>query len=302
MPFLIFAFALLALGERIGGKLCSVTMEGESEASYSYYYITHSLVACIFFIFSGGFSISVNGFTLLYSVCLAASVILSMLVTMMSLRCMSVLGTGILSTPLTLLLTALSGALIWGEPITLSVCLKILVTSVAAAVIFLDTKATKKQGADTEIGGTRVNFGKYVPLMLASVVLTVIQTLITKSFAVSERVTDEHSFYLLTNVVMLVFGIVMLLSGSIKKPGALRSGLSFFKFKRTLSAVGNVVMSNLKTLVTLPLLSLVNVSVFSPVTSAWGIIVGVLVSLIFKERLGVFSYAAAIIATVAIFI
>jgi drug/metabolite transporter (DMT)-like permease len=44
------------------------------------------------------------------------------------------------------------------------------------------------------------------------------------------------------------------------------------------------------------------VSVYTPVTSALGIVSGVIGSLIFRERLGVFSYLAAAAAIIAVII
>ena len=301
MTFLLITFAALAFGERIFGKLCSAAINGESRASYGYYYVTHSLLACVFFLLSGGFSFNLNLYTLLYSVALAAAILLNMLTSLLMLRCMNILGSGILATPLTLLLTALSGVIIWSESLTISVYLKIIITTASAFFIFLDigghrVKFESRKNDDT------VNVKRYLPLMLASVLLTVLQTVITKAFATSDRVTDEHSFYLMTNVIMLGFGFVLLFTSGGKGRGSFRAGFSFFKPGKVLSTVGNVVVSNLKSLVTLPLIEMLDVSLFSPINSALGIVVGVLVSLLFKERLGIFSYIAAAVAIVAIFV
>ncbi len=303
MPFLILIYALSKISESFSHKFCSASMAGESGTSYGYYYVTHSLVACIFFILSGGFSISINTATLLFSVALAAVILINMLVSMLKLRYMNVLGAGILTTPLNLLLIALAGNLLFGEDITLSVCLKILVTTVSAVLIFIDIQRNKERDNDKENDkGGRIDLKRYVPLMLLSVLLGAIQTLLLKAFVISESVTNEHSFYLLTNVFMLLWGVVMLITSALKGRGNLKAGLSFFKPKRVLSTFGNVVSSNVTSLVTVPILVGINVSIFSPVSSAWSIVVSVIVSLIFKERLGLFSYLAAAVGILAIFV
>ena len=138
--------------------------------------------------------------------------------------------------------------------------------------------------------------------MFISVILGASQTLIMKSFAISKSVTNEHSFYLLTNVVILIWGIILLLSSVISEHGNFRNGLSFFKPKRVLSSVGNVVSSNINSLVTMPIMAAVNISLFSPLSSAYGIVANVLVSLLFKEKLGIYSYIGTAIAILAIFI
>jgi drug/metabolite transporter (DMT)-like permease len=47
---------------------------------------------------------------------------------------------------------------------------------------------------------------------------------------------------------------------------------------------------------------MINVSVFSPLSSALGIVLSVVISLIFKEKLGIFSYIGAAVAVLAIFV
>ena len=138
--------------------------------------------------------------------------------------------------------------------------------------------------------------------MLISVLLVVIKTLLVKAFVISERVTNEHSFYLLTNVFMLSWGVIMLITSALKGRGNLKTGLSFFKPRRVLSTFGNVVSSNVTSLVTVPILVGINISIFSPVSSAWSIVVSVIISLIFKEKLGLFSYLAAAVGILAIFV
>jgi drug/metabolite transporter (DMT)-like permease len=45
-----------------------------------------------------------------------------------------------------------------------------------------------------------------------------------------------------------------------------------------------------------------DLSVYTPVSSAIGVIVAVIASVIFRERLGIFSYLAAAVACVAVII
>jgi len=303
MPFLIIIYATSSFGCRVGGKLCSSAMEGESKASYGYYYIIHSLASCIFFVISGGFSVSVDLVTLLFSLALAATILLGMLVSMLSLRYMNVLGVGLLTTPLNLLLITVFGIIIWDEESSLSTWLKILVTSLSAFLIFFDVRASeRKRGNKSRSQNGSVDLKKFIPLMLFSALLGVIQTLLTKAFAVSDEVANEHSFYLLTNLVMLLLGAVIVLVNAAKDRSSIRDGLSFFKAKRVLPTVGNVVISNINTLATVPLMAAIDISLFSPLSSAYGILIGVVVSLFFREKLGIFSYLAAAVAILAIFI
>ena len=153
MPLLIALYALSRFGESFSQKITSGAMSGQSKVSYGFYYITHSLIACIFFIISGGFSISVNLPTFLYSVALGGSILINMLVAILILRCMNVLGSGILSTPLSLSLIAVAGNLMFGEEITTSTLMKIIVTSVSAVLIFIDVRMTEKKTSGEKESG-----------------------------------------------------------------------------------------------------------------------------------------------------
>lgn len=303
MPLLIVLFAMSKFGEGFSQKIASGAMSGESKVSYGFYYVTHSLIACIFFVISGGFSISVNLPTFIYSVMLGGSILINMLVSMLILRCMNILGSGVLSTPIQLSLIAVASNLIFGEEITSSTLMKIIVTSFSAVLIFIDIRITEKKAKGEKESAKRyVDLKKYIPLLLISVTLGAFQTLLLKSFVISESVTNEHSFYFLTNVMMLSWGVIMLLAGTLKGRKNLKEGLSFFKPKRIFSAASNVVCANVGTLLQVPILTMINVSVFSPLSSALGIVLSVVISLIFKEKLGIFSYIGAAVAVLAIFV
>ena len=65
---------------------------------------------------------------------------------------------------------------------------------------------------------------------------------------------------------------------------------------------GNVICSNVGSLMGILLIALIDVSVYSPVTSALTILAGVAGSLLLRERLGLLSYLAAALACVAMVI
>ena len=72
--------------------------------------------------------------------------------------------------------------------------------------------------------------------------------------------------------------------------------------KRALVFVGNTVCNNVGSLVGILLIAIIDVSVYSPLVSALGIISGVAASLIFRQRLGALSYLAAVFACGAMFL
>ena len=299
MPFLIILYAVTAFSNSALSKTCSTTVTG-GRARYAAYYSVHSFIACIFYTISSGFNLSVNLPTLIYSVVFALLILANMLVSMLILRRMNVLGAGILSTPLRLIVIATMGALLFGESITSTVIIRITLMSVAAVLIFIDVRKRGKKKSDSS--DKRVDLKKYLPLMLLSVMLNASQTIVTKSFAVSTVVTDENSFYLLTNVVMLLVALIMLSCELLRYRESVREALGIFQPKRILPTVGNVVSSNINSLVIIPILAVTDVAVFTPLTSAYGIVVGVMVSLLFREKLGIYSYLAAAVAIITMLV
>ena len=128
------------------------------------------------------------------------------------------------------------------------------------------------------------------------------QTVISKLFAISETVTDEHSFYLMTNVFMLLSALSAFAVLSIKERGGIRDSLVILTPKKLAPTVLNVVSNNTCSLVMIPLLAAVDLSFFTPLTAAYGVIVSVVASLCFKEKLGVYSYLGAAVAIIAMII
>ena len=303
MGFWVFIYALSMIGDKATNKLTSVVMDGENRSTYYSHCAIRSLVACLFFFMLGGFSISINTKTLLFSLGYGLSILAYILINLFSLRFMNVLGAGILSTPLNLILTAVMGVLLWEEDITLSRYLAIILTSVSALLIFIDIRHLAKQDNKGKSDAGRVNLKAYIPLMLLSVVFAVIQNLFLKAFAISTDVTDENSFYFLTNFVILAWGLIMLGIQSFSNIGEVKTGLkSFFTFKRALPSVSNVLLGNVAAIALMPILKEIEISNFTPLSSAYMIIVSVFVSLLFKERLGIFSYISALVAIAAMFV
>ena len=78
--------------------------------------------------------------------------------------------------------------------------------------------------------------------------------------------------------------------------------MSFDKAVNLASIVGNTVCSNIGSLAGLLLISQMSVSVYTPISSALGILSGFIASLCFREKVGILSYLAALGAFVAIII
>jgi drug/metabolite transporter (DMT)-like permease len=266
----------------------------------------HSAIACIFYFFSGGASVRLNAATLLYALALALLILINMLIGMLKLRYASILGAGILISPINIIFTSLCGVIIFSEKIAPSTYYKVALMTVSALLIYADLRVrTKKEGAPTKAEDAkkpRTDLKKFFPLALAGVLFGALQNVIPKLFAMSDAVTDEHSFYLMTNVFMLMAALSSFAFLSVKNKENLKSSLVIFEPKRLAPTVLNVVSNNIGSLVIIPILATVNLSVYTPVSAAYGVVVSVVASLCFREKLGIYSYLGAAVAILAMII
>ena len=224
---------------------------------------------------------------------------------MLKLRYASILGAGILVSPFSIMFTSLCGVLIFSETIAYTTYIKVALLTVSALLIYLDLRVrTSKNGnvTDPEKEKPKADLKKFFPLAALGVVFGAIQTIIPKLFALSDTVTDEHSFYLMTNVFMLLSALSYFAFLSVKSKENFKDSLVIFEPKRLAPTVLNVVSNNVSSLVLIPILAAVNLSVYTPVSSAYGIVVSIVASLCFKEKLGVFSYLGAAVAIIAMII
>ena len=305
MTAYILIFGITTFTNSIFSKLCSNATRGTSKTTYALYYALHSAIACVFYFFSGGASVKLNTVTLLYSLALALLILLNMLISMLKLRYASILGAGILVSPISIMFTSLCGVLIFSETIAATTYIKVALLTVSALLIYFDLRVRTGKSESSDRAAEekpKADLKKFFPLALAGVVLGAIQTIIPKMFALSDSVTDEHSFYLMTNVFMLLSSLFYFTLLSAKNKDNLRDSLVIFEPKRLAPTVLNVVSNNICSLVLIPILAAVDLSVYTPVSSAYGIVVSVVASLCFREKLGVYSYLGAAVAMLAMII
>jgi drug/metabolite transporter (DMT)-like permease len=299
----IFIFAALLFLSYVGGKVfakfCSNLVVGGSVASYTLYCIFNGCVACVFFFIMGGFRLSVNLPTLIYSVIFAWIVIFST-VGLVAYKLADVATVTILTGTCGLIATSALGAILFRETVETVTVIRILIMLVAMVCNVLDQR--KPTAVRTEAPRPKRKLPLLICVILAVTLSNAAVTVITKFYALDPHVTDENSFFFFTNVFLILFSSVAFLWDSIRHREHFHDAVKLLRPKKAVALVGNTVCSNVSSLVGILLIALIDVSVYSPLTSALGIISGVAASLLFREKLGVLSYLAALIACVAVFI
>ena len=292
--------ALSALGGRIFSKICSNNVTGGSKAKYTLFLIVNGAVACLFFWVSSGLHLALNLTTLLYSAAYAAIVTVSLIAGLMIYRFATIAGVNILSSAVGLVGSLIAGVFLFNESVDWRHFLRIGIMLLAAFFVFLDTK--RHEAPQREVFpriSRRYRLTKI--LVLTAMLLTGLgNTVITKAFAMSERVTDENSFFFLTNALIIAGALVVFVIECIRNRGEFSQSIRLLRPKQLVSLAGNTVCSNVGSLVSIRLMALMAVSVYTPVSAAVGIFLSLIGSWIFREKLGVYSYLAAAISVIAV--
>lgn len=300
VPLLFLLTAVVGLGSKAFSKLCSNMLTQNSVSKYSLVLMINSLVACFFFGLFSGFSISVNTTTLIYSLIYAVIAATSVIFGFVVYRYTSISNVNIVSSSCTMICTAIIGWVFFFEDVNTLNIIRIIIMLFAIVLVFLDQR--KRDIVDNSTISQKRNI---IPLILIIAVITACgcaNTVVLKSFAMSEAVTDENSFFFFTNVILLFASLIAFAISCLRKKGEFRSSVKLLRPKKLISIAGNTFCANISSFVSVLIVAQLDVSIYSPISSALGIIVGLVGSLIFREKLGVFAYVAAAVAGLAVII
>ena len=301
IPFLFLLTAIVGLGSKVFSKLCSNILIQNSVAKYSLVLIINSFVACLFFGIFGGFKISVNSVTLLYSIIYAAIAAVSIVSNVIVYRYASISNANIVSSSCSMVCTAIAGWIFFSEEIDILNVIRLLIMIVAIVFVFFDQKK-KESTIKPTVERKKGNVFALAVIISIIAICGCANTVVLKAFAGSKRVTDEKSFFFLTNVFLLIVSLVVFIVACLHKKGEFKDSVHLLHPKQLIAIGGNTVCSNVSSLVSVLIVARLDVSIYSPISSALGIIVGLVGSLMFKEKLGVFAYIAAAIACIAVVI
>lgn len=299
VPLLLLLSALVSLGARAFSKLCSNMIVGHSVARYTLYCAVTGVVACIFFFVSDGFRVDLNLPTFIFSLIFALLVAASLVVSLWLLKLATISGVNILGGAFGLVLSSAMGFFIFLEEFSAIKLIRIALMLISAFFVFIDERRnndTDKKGDDL-----RAALRLLLAVTLSSVIGCFV-TLTTKLFVASDAVASENSFFFWTNALLLLGSLLIFALECAKKKGTFDDVASLVRPRNLFPLVGNTLCSNVGSLIAIWLVAKMELSVYTPVSSAIGVVVAFVASLIFREKLGFFSYIAAAVACVAVII
>ncbi len=307
MPtILLLALTAAEVVAKVSSKTCSTIIAAKSSRiKYFVYLIIVGVVACFILFALNGFKMSYNPRTLLYA--LAYSVICSV-ISVCSLEIMkyaNITGVLVLSNLGNLVSSALVGRFIFHEQITARTVIKICIIFIPAVLTFIETKMSQKSATEKR--------GKSAALKLAVILFILItvkcgNSVLIKFYKMDTRVTDISSMFIFTNLFQALTSLIPLIIYVAKKRSTpeLRAELidarSILRIIPIFAIVANTATSNVVSLISAELISLMDISVYTPTVSALAMISGVIASFIYRERHGITFYISAVLAVVAVII
>ena len=161
--------------------------------------------------------------------------------------------------------------------------------------------------ADGAVGKKKERDDKRFSVMAVVIIIVMLavncaNTVIIKYYSLDARVADGNSLFFLTNAVLVLGSLPIVIFSLIKASGEIKNIAPLFRPLNFLSLIGNTVCNNVGSLTGILLIAQMDVAVYTPVSSAIGILAGFFGSLIFREKLGLLSYLGVLGALVAVII
>lgn len=317
--FLMFIFLV---GGHIFSKFSSREVGEGGKVGYPIFLIVTGVTACLFFWTTGGFHLQLNLLTAVYSMIYGLVVLVVNVTLLKAYQLAKVSDANLINSVGSLVVTSVMGGLLFREEVTFSVVLRNGIMLAAMFLVFFDMKKTEdhsekltvstdenkvdvlKEHGPNDISPKK---GRLLLFIIVNILLIggkAASIIVLKYYAnAGERVADDTSFFFFTNVFMVIGALIWFWIEQARKPAEKRSQprvSDSLKIGVILIFVGATVSGNLSSLTELQLVELVDVSVFTPVVTALGLVSGGIASILFREKLGVCSALAMAFSVLAV--
>ena len=270
-----------------------------------FYVFETSLFALFYFWALNGFKLSFNNHVLVYGMIYGIVVILTLVLSIFVYRYATFSFVTFVSGSVSLMLSLLVGNLLFNEVISPDKILRIALMLVATFVIFLGNKNKDNKKSSSEEHQTNIvkrNFVIACVIIVLNSILAAVATAILKFYAGDPNVTDQNSFFFATNIFSALF-VLPILPFTMKKNKVKMSELfRMVKSKKTVYSAVTTINSNIRSIIQILILGMMDVSIFSPISSALGFVAVAIATPIIGEKLNKYTVIATIIAIVSVFL
>jgi hypothetical protein len=195
----------------------------------------------------------------------------------------------VLSNTFVLILTMAAGKAFFGENIGVYDIMRCLILILACMVPDLPIKKSQKPKLSFSVAGI-------VTVIFISII-TVSASVLVKQFSSDPRVTDTNSFFFMTNIFIVAFSAVFVILREKFKFSSIKSRLVSYSGKSFVMTVISTVSSNLNSIFQVLIFAAGSgIVLYTPLTSALGLITAGIVAILEKERPRILSLTLACVA------
>lgn len=297
-PFLLFFLFLVSVSYSLSSKFCSNSATQSGPEGYGVYLLVTAVVACIFFFCSNHFQITATLPTLLYAMGYAAIAILCNIYGLKVLLYADGASVTVISSACGLITTSGIGILLFQETLDWLKAARIFTMLCAILCIFLDVRKKDEPAPK----GKRKKSLSFLLVMTALILGNSASVILLKYYSMAKNVADENSLFFFTNVFMILAILPWSIIRLKRNPNRMADFLPMLRLKSLSAITLSTLSSNINSLISVRLIRIMDVSVYTPVTSATGIISGLATSFILREKIGKWSMLAALLAFASILI
>lgn len=287
-------FALRVFADVMKKKVTNSFSVGGVSGSL-FFVLETSIFAMLVFFVLNGFKLYINPLVTFYGFLYGVLVIFSTVSSVFVYNFATIAFVGFVSSCFNLLASQIIGAALFGEAVTLPNLLRVALMILAALVSFI--------GA----GGFKIAVAQSVKRFTYALILTLtlgmvgtLGTILMKYYTADTGVTDSNSFFFMTNVFSALL-VIPLIPIAAKRDGVkLSSLLEFAKGRRILYTMLTTANNNIISVVTILLLSMIDVSVFTPLSNTLAFISIAVATPLIREKLDKYTVIATSLAVASV--
>lgn len=297
---LIFIIDIVSMVLR---KSCSNLLSTKGSAGKAVYILITGVFSGFLYFAYSGFSLEINAtcmlFSFLYGIC---STISGITITIYNYA--DVATVNVTRSSLSLILNSMVGFMIFSEPVELNRIIKLILTLSVVFLVFLNSKNDIQHSShnDRSLLRKKENFIKFLLLIGIQLPVFIFGAYQSKMVAKYNIVPDLNSYYCLTNLFMVLFGIIWVLYLAHKDKNSITECISMVRSKSIFTILLLLVIGTFSALLGVIILKYIDISVYSPLNSAITFIGSAIVSILFREKLGKLIWLAVAISIVAVII
>ncbi len=284
-------------------KKCSNVLSVRGNAGKAVYVLITGIFSSFLYWGYSSFTLELNRtaviFALIFGIC---STISALTVTMY--KYVDIATVNVTKTSLNLIVASLVGFIIFAEPATMNRLTKLALTLVVVFLIFFNNRndIRKLNGGKIPQTNARSNFLHFLLLIAIQLPVFAFSAYQSKLIAKYDAVPDLNSYYCLTNVFMAVFGVIWVLVLASRDKENVKKCLEVVRSKDIFTMLLLLTNGTFNALLSVIILKYMDVSLYSPLSSALAFIGTALVSLLFREKLSKFTWIAVIISIIVVVI